>query len=106
MLENLERVKWRKARHAYGSARDVPAMLRELASEDEDVRGNALEELEAALCHGGHRSEAAALAVPFLFELVLDPGTPDRQDLISFLVELAFGYESEFLPFSTTAAEQ
>ena len=80
MFENLYRVRWR------WSAKGVPATLRGLASDDESVRYDAL----------------AAPAVPFLFELVLDPATHDREDLIFFLVSLAFGDESVVLPFSPT----
>jgi hypothetical protein len=106
MLENLDRVNWKRARHAYGSAKDVPGLLRGLASEDESVRGDALYQLYGNIFHQGTRSEAAALAVPFLFELVLDPATRDRENLVFFLVALAFGYESEFLPFCLTPAEE
>jgi hypothetical protein len=105
MLENLDRVDWKKARHAYGSAANVPALLRGLASEDASVRGDALDRLQGNIFHQGRRFEAAALAVPFLFELVLDPATPDREDLVFFLVSLALGDESKFLPFSATPAE-
>ena len=106
MLENLDRIRWRKARHAYGSAADVPALLRGLASPDENVRYEALSRLHGNIHHQGNRYEASALAVPFLFELVLDPATPDREDLVFFLVSLAFGYESAFLPFCATPAEE
>ena len=94
------------ARHAYGSAGDVPALLRGLASPDENVRYEALSRLHATILHQGNRYDSSALAVPFLFELALDPATPDREDLVFFLMSLAFGGESEFLPFSAIPAEE
>ena len=105
MLEGLDRVDWKKARHAYGSAADVPALLRALASEDPDVSRQALHRLYGNIFHQGGRFEAAALAVPFLFELVLEPATHDRDDLVFFLVSLAFGYESEVAPFGASPAD-
>lgn len=106
MLENLDRIQWRKMRHAYASAAEVPALLRGLASQDAVVRHDALRGLYGEIFPYGSRWEATALAVPFLFELVLDPKTPDREELVFFLVSLAFGEESEFLPFSATPAEE
>lgn len=105
MLENLNRVRWRWASHAYGSARDVPKMLRGLASEDESVRIDAMDQLHATIFHQGNRYDSTALAVPFLFELALDPATRDRRDLVLLLVALAFGDESNFLPCSVTRDE-
>src|SRR5689334_3179060 len=100
MRGKLDWIHWRRARHAYGSAADVPAWLRGVASSDESVRYDALDRIRQ---WSGFK--AAALAVPFLFELVLDPATPDREDLVFFLVSLAFGSEG-FLSFSPTAAEE
>ncbi len=105
MLETLKRVHWRRARHAYGSAADVPKMLRGLASEDEGVRYDAWNRFHASVFHQGNRYDSTALAVPFLFELVLDPATHDREDLVFLLVSLAFGYEAGFLPLLAVPAE-
>jgi hypothetical protein len=106
MLENLDQVPWKKMRYAGGSAAEVPGLLRGLASEDEGVRREALGRLHGEICDQGSRWEATGLAVPFLFELVLDPATRDREDLVLFLVPLAFGDESDFLPFSMTPGEE
>jgi hypothetical protein len=106
MLENLDLIPWKKVRYTYGSAAKVPVLLRGLASADESVRREALHHLHGEICDQGSRWEATALAVPFLFELVLDPATRDREDLVLFLVLLAFGDESEFLPFGMTPGEE
>jgi hypothetical protein len=105
MLEDLDRIHWKKARHGYGSAADVPALLRGLASEDESVRRDALHRLDGNIFHQRSRWEATALVVPFLFELVLDPSTGDRENLVFFLVSLVFGDETDFLPFCATPAD-
>jgi hypothetical protein len=60
-------------------------MLRELASSNRDLRQSALKELFACLVHQGTVSEASALAVPFLFELLAEPSTRER-DWIAFLL--------------------
>ncbi len=53
MLEGLDRVDSAWLRHAYGSARDVPGLLRNVASPDQDARDAALEDLWSRLCNQG-----------------------------------------------------
>ncbi len=85
MLEGLDKVDWAKARHAYGAATDVPRLLRQLLSDDEQRREAAAFELYGNIWNQGTIYEATALAVPFLFELVLDPSVPDREALAVLL---------------------
>ena len=42
MLEELDRIDWKKLQHAYGSAKDVPDQIRALASNDDEIRKQAL----------------------------------------------------------------
>lgn len=102
MLESLDQHDWVNLSHAYGSAADVPDLLRSLRSTDDAVRRDALWTLHGSVFHQGSRYEASSHVVPFLFDLVLDPATPDRHQLVYFLVSLAFGFESEYLPFGAT----
>ena len=42
MLEKLDNIDWKSLRHAYGAATDTPENIRNLASEDKDVRLDAI----------------------------------------------------------------
>lgn len=86
MLDQLDEVPWEKLTHAYGSASDVPAMLRALAEGDPD----ALSELFGNIWHQGTVYEATAFAVPFLIEL-LDVDSVDRLGVLELLRSIANG---------------
>jgi HEAT repeat protein len=98
MLENLDSIAWSQLTHAYGAATDVPAQIRNLASANEGERGNALWELYGNIFHEGARYPATPYAVPFLYELVTAPETPDRHEIVYLLVSLALGCEESYLP--------
>ncbi len=92
MLEQLQRVDWTALTHAYGSASDVPGLLRNLAVDDPQARQEAYWELYSSIFHQGTRYPAAAPAVPFLIELLADPSTPDRHELLVLLAHLVSGH--------------
>src|SRR6187402_2162584 len=91
MLNDLDAVPWQSVRHAFGEASEVQRMLRELASSNRELRQSALKELFACLVHQGTVSEASALAVPFLFELLADPATRDRHWIAFLLASIGVG---------------
>lgn len=66
-------------------------MLRELGSSDRELRQGALKDLFACLVHQGSVSEASALAVPFLFELLAEPGTRERNWIAFLLASIGVG---------------
>ncbi|MET9030406.1 hypothetical protein ABZW96_32975 [Nocardia sp. NPDC004168] len=65
----LESVPWAELSHAYGSAQDVPELLRRLQSGAEDEAAAALQELFGNIWHQGTVYSATAHAVPFLARL-------------------------------------
>ncbi|MGI5158685.1 hypothetical protein [Microbispora sp. CA-102843] len=97
-LEGLDEIPWRKLEHAYGSARDVPKLLRALRSTSPGRRERALDELYGNIFHQGSRYQASAYAVPFLARLAVDPATPARPELVYLLAALAIGYDQAHLP--------
>lgn len=99
MLDTLDTVPWATLEHAYGSADDVPDTLRGLISPEEKTRQEAYYTIYGNIFHQGTRYEATPYAVPFLFEMLRDPNTPDRPSLLGLLTSLALGYEEEHLPF-------
>ncbi|MCL7455931.1 HEAT repeat domain-containing protein [Micromonospora sp. MSM11] len=92
MQLDLNSVDWASLTHAYGSAEDVPDLIRDLRSPDGEVRSAAMYELYGNIFHQGSRYEASAYAVRFLLELVADPTTPARHEVIHLLSSLAVGY--------------
>ena len=104
MLKDLDAVPWATLRHASGVASDVPRLIRALASLDREQRQTALKELFASLLHQGSVSEATALAVPFLFELLQSPTTPERNWLAFLLASIADG--KGYLKIHTSLDEQ
>jgi hypothetical protein len=91
MLEGLDEVPWDKLTHAYGAASDVPHLLRDLASDDEEAREGAVWHLYGNIWHQGTVYEATASAVPFLLELAAAPEVKQRELILDYLCTLAFG---------------
>ena len=91
MLNDLELVPWQSLRHAFGDAREVPRLLRDLGSSEREQRQTALKDLFACLLHQGSVYEATARAVPFLFELLADPATPERSWIAFLLASIGDG---------------
>ena len=63
--------------------------LRQLASQDAEIRHDALNALEGSLCHQGGICPATGYAVPFLIELARDPKTPERDAILALLASIA-----------------
>lgn len=82
-LAGLDAVPWDKLRHAYGSAADVPKLLRAWAQGDSD----ADRELGTSIVHQGTIYDATAPAIPFLLALLRVAPEGDRRT--SLLVTLA-----------------
>ncbi|GAA4392033.1 hypothetical protein GCM10023088_69710 [Actinomadura verrucosospora] len=97
-LAGLDGIDWAGLDHAYGSAEDVPDLLRALSSSDEDEREAALGELFTTVFHQGSRYGASAAAVPFLLGLASHPGTPERTWPLYLAAALAIGYDEAHLP--------
>ncbi|MFD5715879.1 HEAT repeat domain-containing protein [Streptomyces pharetrae] len=95
-------IDWARLEHAYGTAEDVPELLRAMASRHADEREEALEELHSSLCHQGDVYSASAHAVPELARLALH-GPGHRPELLWLLAAIADGAGR---PDETAAAER
>src|SRR5215469_17989182 len=91
MLEGLDKINWSKLAHAYGTAEDVPVLLRQLASPDAEERESAIYDLHGNIWHQGTIYEATAAAVPFLIELLSVPNPADKHEILVYLSDLANG---------------
>ncbi|MCL7426599.1 HEAT repeat domain-containing protein [Streptomyces sp. YS415] len=88
MFTGIDEVDWASMRHAYGSAEDVPALLRGLASADPAERETALDGLYGAVHHQGDVYDSTLACVPFLFALAECPDLPDRGAVVELLVSI------------------
>lgn len=93
-MPELDEIPWKALQHAYGSAEDVPGLLRALrdpafiaADSDEEP----LWYLYGNIWHQGTVYEATSYAVPFLIDIAADASTPDRAGVLNLLGEIASG---------------
>lgn len=71
VLEGIDKVPWYRLTHCRGVAADVPAMLKDLTSDDRDVWGEAVYDgLFDKLCHQYTLYPATPYTIPFLIDLV------------------------------------
>ncbi|MFD3547357.1 hypothetical protein ACFWUW_17450 [Streptomyces sp. NPDC058655] len=69
LLDGLDAQPWSSLSHAYGSAEDIPDLLRALTGADADAADEALSELYGSVLHQGTVYAASAEVVPFLAEI-------------------------------------
>lgn len=93
MLEGLDDINWKELKHAYGSADDVPALLRRLCVEPR-TKEDALYQLFGNIWHQHTVYEATPYAVPFLVEIANNPSTPDRVGVLDLLASIADAHDS------------
>jgi hypothetical protein len=84
-------VDWAALEHAYGSAADVPGLVRAAVGRDDDAAARALGELEARITHQGSLYSASAAAVPVLIRLACSRRTRRRPQLLRQLALIAEG---------------
>jgi hypothetical protein len=88
VLSGLSRVDWANLEHSYGSASDVPALLRALCSTNPGERDFALHDLFLKICHQGDVTTATVASVPFLFRLLDCPDTPEKGGIAGLLAAI------------------
>ncbi|MFJ9725733.1 HEAT repeat domain-containing protein [Streptomyces sp. NPDC101209] len=93
MFTGIDEVDWASLRHAYGSAEDVPGLLRGLASADPAERETALDGMYGAVHHQGDVYDSTLASLPFLLALVASETVPERGGIVDLLVSI--GQEGE-----------
>ncbi|WP_188190373.1 hypothetical protein [Nonomuraea sp. SYSU D8015] len=88
LFAGLDAVRWSRMRHAYGSARDVPDLLRGLADPDPAVREQALDDMYGAVHHQGDVYPCTVAAIPFLLRIVERPGLPGRAEVVELVASI------------------
>ena len=92
MLERLDTINWSALHHAHGEASDVPILLRTTLSQIKEERDFAFQLLHETIWHQGTVYEASAHVVPFLWEMIQSPETPDKPSVVFLLASLANGH--------------
>ncbi|WP_328557046.1 HEAT repeat domain-containing protein [Streptomyces sp. NBC_00358] len=88
MFRGIDEVDWASMEHAYGSAADVPELLRGLASPLPHERETALDGMYGAVHHQGDVYDSTLASVPFLFMLAGQAGLPDRGGIVELLASI------------------
>ncbi|MEU9206477.1 HEAT repeat domain-containing protein [Streptomyces sp. NPDC048415] len=91
MFTGIDEVDWASMAHAYGSAEDVPELLRGLASPGPQERETALDGMYGAVHHQGDVYDSTLACIPFLFALVAHAELPDRAGIVALLVSIGGG---------------
>lgn len=96
-LAGIDEVNWAGLHHAYGSAENVPGLLRSVCGDDEAVREAAWRSLFSNIFHQGTRYSASPHAVPFLARIAVVGPRPARADALWLLTRLAVDWHDEYM---------
>ncbi|MET3426316.1 HEAT repeat protein [Actinoplanes tereljensis] len=88
MFTGLDDLDWAAMRHAYGTAEEVPDLLRGLLDPDPATREVALDAMYGAVHHQGSVYDSTVAAIPFLLEALRTPGLPGRAGIAKFLASV------------------
>lgn len=91
MLDGLDNIPWKTLNHAYGSAEDIPDLIRALTYDSDNIREKTLYTLYSNIWHQGTVYQATAYAVPFLIELLSASNVTRKYDILIYLSHLAEG---------------
>jgi hypothetical protein len=95
MLDRLEQFPWSQVRHAYGSADDVPEMVRALLTDDPKQRDDAAWKIYNKLNHQSDVYPATLPLTPFLIEMLTVDSMPARAEVLGLLLGFAVGAIAE-----------
>ncbi|MEU0036358.1 HEAT repeat domain-containing protein [Streptomyces sp. NPDC006333] len=98
VFTGIDEVAWASMKHAYGSAEEVPRLLRGLASPSPQERERALDGMYGAVHHQGDVYDSTLACIPFLFALVARPELPDRSGVVELLVSIGGGAPTDEEP--------
>ncbi|MFJ5266084.1 HEAT repeat domain-containing protein [Streptomyces sp. NPDC088387] len=91
MFTGIDDIDWASLRHAYGSARDVPGLVRGLASDDPAERETALDGMYGTVHDQGRVYDSTLACVPFLLALAAREEGRDRAGIVELLVSIGSG---------------
>lgn len=105
MLETLDTVDWSQLDHAYGTAANIPELIRAIASSRGARQDSAIDDFANNICHQGSAYAATVPCIPFMCEIISNPRIPRRHRLVSLLLTIAVGLDSDMLHDGTRIPE-
>jgi len=94
LLSGLDKVNWGSIKHAYGSAKDIPAYLKMLAKNNNKTWSKALTYIWENSNHQNSIYEATPYVAPFLLELLENLPSSRTTDLLRLLADNAWSLEN------------
>jgi hypothetical protein len=95
LLHGIESIDWRSLSHAYGTAEDIPELVRARASQDSATASEADHEFYGNIWHQGTIYSATPPAAHYLARLLQDEATLDRPGLAVLLGTVVRGSPSD-----------
>jgi len=90
MFEGLDKMDWKSlGHHIYGRQEIIPQEIRNLLSENAEVRQDARDFLLGGGQDYGDIYDTTPHIIPFLFEILNSPDGPDKDQLLTHLSEVA-----------------
>lgn len=91
---DLESKRWKQLRHAYGTAEDIPELLRQLEAGEAEKTQFGVEpwhSIWSSLCHQGSVYTASFAAIPHIVNILESKSWPIEYDFFAFpgIVEVA-----------------
>ncbi|MEV6844477.1 hypothetical protein [Actinoplanes sp. NPDC051411] len=98
LFEGLDQIRWAEMTDAYGTAEEVPGVLRDLVDADPFTRATARHRFEGEVHHQLDVYESTVAAVPFLLRMAQRPDVPGRAAVVQLLASVAGADEPGLLP--------
>ncbi|MCQ3930917.1 MAG: hypothetical protein DPW16_10705 [Chloroflexi bacterium] len=90
MLEKLDSIDWAKIHHSHGTAEQFPQWIRELTSDDPEIRQSAFELIREYSHHQDTNYQVTPYVVPFIVELAQNEGLQNRHQMIDLIGDYAY----------------
>lgn len=93
MLEELDTIDWKSLKHCFGTAEEVPNLIRSLVSDDKHEIEEAYSKLSQLLYHQTTVSEAGVASIPFLVQILQLGYLNSSAGIMNLLIEMSHGTE-------------
>lgn len=90
MLEKLDSIDWANIHHSHGTAEQFPEWIRELTSDDPEIRQSAFELVREYSHHQDTNYQVTPYVVPFIVELAQNEGLQNRHQMIDLIGDYAY----------------
>jgi len=87
----IDEISWDELTHAYGSAEDVPDLIRNLTTTDSESFEETIDELFENIWHQGTVYEATVYALPFLIDILRDGKVIDNCYVATLVASIVSG---------------